>query len=304
MIKRVVCCENPSYLSLRNHQLEIKLVSNGESKISTVPIEDIGVLMLDNKQLTITQGAMEELLGNNVAVVTCDSKHLPIGLLLPLAGNTVQTERFMEQINASLPLKKQLWQQTMKAKIINQASVLSKVKGEIPKNMLVWAGKVRSGDPDNIEAKAAAFYWKNIFEGFPKFSRDDDVYIQNALLNYGYAILRAIVARALVSSGLLPTLGIHHHNKYDAYCLADDIMEPYRPFVDDYILEIMRTNDFNPEAETILTKEIKLQLLQIPVLDVVICGHRSPLMVAVTTTTASLQRCFAGVDKSISYPVM
>lgn len=308
MIRKTLYFGSPAYLSLRNLQLVIKLpeVVNNESLPEgfkrqsevTKPIEDIGVVVLDHKQITITQGALEKLLENNCAIITCDSRSMPVGLMLPLYGNTTQNERFRDQLDASLPLKKQLWQQTIQHKIRNQAAVLQQYRGAIVKNMLVWANDVRSGDPDNLEARAAAYYWKNLFPNIPDFTRERDGAAPNNLLNYGYAILRAIVARALVSSGLLPTLGIHHHNRYNAYCLADDIMEPYRPFIDELVIQIIDSSVNYSE----LTKELKSRLLTIPTLDVVINGQRSPLMIAVAHTTASLYKCFKGELRRISYP--
>lgn len=310
MIKKTLEFSNPAYLSLSNEQLVIKLPevekafslpeSFKKDSIRTIPIEDIGVMILDNKQITVTQGVLEKLLENNCAVITCDNSHMPVGLMLPLCGNTTQSERFRDQIDASLPLKKQLWQQTIKQKIENQAVVLNSTRGEIVKNMLVWANDVKSGDPDNYEARAAAYYWKSLFPKIEGFTREREGIPPNNLLNYGYAILRAVVARSLVGSGLLPTLGIHHHNRYNAYCLADDIMEPYRPFVDKLVIEITDTND-NYEN---LAKELKIKLLSIPVLDVKINGARSPLMIAVGQTTASLYKCFSGEQRKIAYPTI
>lgn len=309
MIKRTLCFSNPAYLSLKNAQLVIKLpevlkadVPNSlkDSATRTIPIEDIGVVVLDNKQITITQGVLEALLENCCAVITCDSSHLPVGLMLPLCGNSTQNERFRYQIDASLPLQKQLWQQTIKAKIRNQAAILSTTRNEVVKNMLVWANDVKSGDPDNYEARAAAYYWKLMFPTIDNFAREREGDAPNNLLNYGYAILRAIIARALISSGLLPTFGIHHHNRYNAYCLADDIMEPYRPYVDKLVTQIFDNNTDCSE----LTTQLKQELLSIPVLDVVIEGKRSPLMVAASQTTASLYRCFIGETKRISYPTI
>ena len=242
---------------------------------------------------------LEALLENNCAVITCDTKSMPVGLMLPLYGNTTQNERFRQQIDASLPLMKQLWQQTIKAKIENQAVVLKECAGEEIRCMKVWAADVKSGDSDNLEARAAAYYWKNLFR-IEGFTRDRDGVPPNNLLNYGYAILRAVVARGLVASGLLPTLGIHHHNRYNAYCLADDIMEPYRPYVDRLVYGIGKNNDTYTE----LTKELKAQLLAIPTLETNISGKRSPLMVAVGQTTASLYKCFSGELRKISYPEM
>ena len=309
MIKKTLYFGNPAYLSLRNEQLVIKLpgveknetlpIGFKKSMEVTKPIEDIGVVVLDNKQITITSGVLEALLENNCSVITCDSRSMPVGLMLPLCGNTTQNERFRNQLEASLPLKKQLWQQTVKAKIYNQARVLEECRGDKMKCMFIWADEVKSGDSENMEARAAAFYWKNIFDTIDNFSRNRDGCYPNNLLNYGYAILRAVVARALVISGMLPTMGIHHHNRYNAYCLADDIMEPYRPYVDELVYNIVVNSR---ECDRELTKEIKKQLLSIPTLDVVIGGKRSPLMIAVSQTTASLYKCFSGELRKINYP--
>ena len=313
MIKKTLYFGNPAYLSLRMGQMVIKLPevetdSNLPDQIKkqaeiTKPIEDIGVVVLDNRRITITQGLLESLLENNCAVITCDSHSLPVGLMLPLYGNSTQNERFRDQLDASQPLKKQLWQQTIKMKISNQAAALATCTGKNSPTMLRWAVDVRSGDPDNVEGRAAAYYWKNLFagiDGLEDFTRSREGEAPNNLLNYGYAILRAIVARALVSSGMLPTLGIHHHNRYNAYCLADDIMEPYRPYVDELVYSIVKDKGIN---NLDLSKDIKALLLSIPTLDVVIGGKRSPLMVAVTQTTASLYKCFTGELRRIAYPV-
>lgn len=310
MIKKTLYFGNPMYLSIRNAQLVLRMpdvekdsslpISFKKDCERTIPIEDIGVVVLNHRQITITTGAMEALLENNCAVITCNNRSMPVGLMLPLYGNTLQNERFREQIDASLPLKKQLWQQTVKQKILNQAALLKAQTGESAKNMLKWANDVKSGDSDNLEARAAAYYWKNIFTGHPNFIRGREEDPPNNLLNFGYAILRACIARGLVGSGLLPTLGIHHHNKYNAYCLADDIMEPYRPFVDELVINIMKFyGDYSD-----LTKDIKSDLLKIPVLDVVVDGKRSPLMVAIGQTTSSLYKCFSGESRKISYPEM
>lgn len=308
MIKKTLYFGNPAYLSLQNNQLVIKLPevernaslpdSFKKQTVVTKPIEDIGLVVLDNNQITITSGVLEALLENNCSIITCDSKSMPVGLMLPLYGNTVQNERFREQLSASLPLKKQLWQQTIKAKIENQSAVLINCLGEESRCMKVWADDVKSGDSENLEARAAAYYWKTLFADIDGFTRDREGIFPNNLLNYGYAVLRAIIARALVSSGLLPTLGIHHHNRYNAYCLADDIMEPYRPYVDELVFGLVQQYGKNLE----LTRDIKAKLLTIPTLDVIISGKRSPLMIAASQTTASLYKCFSGELRRIVYP--
>lgn len=312
MIKKTLYFGNPTYLSLRLQQMVIKLpeveksseMSDEFKQEATVtrPIEDIGVVVLDNKQITITQGLIEALLANNCALITCDSHHLPTGLMLPLNGNTTQSERFRDQINASVPLKKQLWQQTVKKKIENQARILSRCTGVETGCMHKWSADVKSGDSDNLEARAAVYYWRNLFHGFEgleDFTRGREGDVPNNLLNYGYALLRAVVARALVSSGILPTLGIHHRNRYNAYCLADDIMEPYRPFVDEIVFNLVRKYGVENLE---LTKEIKAELLSIPTINIEISGKKSPLMVGVSQTTASLYKCYSGELRRIAYP--
>ncbi|MHB8336036.1 MAG: type II CRISPR-associated endonuclease Cas1 [Ignavibacteriaceae bacterium] len=323
MIKRTLYFGNPTYLSKKNDQLIIRHVVNDTKKDDSikndikvkeddpnrvyrertnqnlVPIEDIGIIILDNQQITITQGLLSSLLENNTAIVSCDNSHMPAGLFLPLSVNQIQSEKFQAQIESSIPLRKQLWQQTISTKIKNQAWLLNQYKIPV-NNMLKWAKDVRSGDPDNFEGRAAAYYWKNLFPLELEFTRDRYGVPPNNLLNYGYAILRAIVARSLVASGLLPTLGIHHHNKYNAYCLADDIMEPFRPYADKIVCEAIENGEDYEE----LSKSIKEQLLGIPIIEIIIGGERSPLMVGVQRTTASLAKCFSGEGRKILYPEM
>lgn len=296
MIKRTLFFGNPAYLSTKNEQIVISYPDK-EQETKTVAIEDIGVIVLENQQITITNGLLEKLINNNVALINCDQFHLPIGLLMPLNGHTEQSERFKNQINASVPLKKNLWQQTISAKIMNQAGLL-KEKGIPMRKMELWAKEVASGDALNHESRAAVYYWQNLIS-IDNFTRGQKGIAPNNLLNYGYAILRAITARAIVSSGMLPTLGIFHRNKYNAYCLADDIMEPYRPYVDLIVCHIMETEDSYEE----LTIDIKKQLLNIATIDVLIDGKNSPLMVAMSRTTHSLNQCFEGSLRKILYPI-
>ncbi len=292
MIKRVLCFESPARLSLKLAQMVVEL----QDVTRTLPIEDIGVVILDHKQITITHALIDALLANNVAIVTSNDKHLPVGLMLPLDGNTLQSERFRAQIDASEPLKKQMWQQTVVAKVLGQAHVLGSQHIEHT-NMLKWAKDVRSGDTDKMEAIAAAFYWRNMFEK-DAFIRDPQGLPPNNLLNYGYSIVRAMMARALVGAGLLPTLGIHHHSRYDAYCLADDIMEPYRPFVDMKVMEMWKKGGITSN----ISSEQKRQLLGVTTMDVNISGHRSLMMLAIQTTAQSVQKCFSGEARKIIYP--
>lgn len=294
MVKRTLYFGNPAYLKTKTEQLIVEKQDDGEMK--TIPIEDIGLLILDHAQITITSGVIAKMLEKNVAIVTCDATHHPTGLMLNLDGHTLQSRQFAAQLEASLPMKKQLWQQTVTAKIYNQAMLLKQQNKE-NKFLLNLARDVKSGDSENHEAKAANYYWKNLFPSSVAFRRDRYGMPPNNLLNYGYAILRAVVARSLVGSGLLPTLGIFHRNQYNAYCLADDIMEPYRPFVDKLVCTL--TDPVEPAFD--LTPDLKKALLTVPAMDVFIDGQKSPLMVAVQRTTASLAKCFEGKAKNIVY---
>ena len=296
MIKRTLYFGNPAYL--HKSLMQLKVVNpTDNSELGSVPLEDIGVVLLDHPQITLTHALMAALLERNVALISCDEKHLPVGLMLPLDGHTIQTERFRSQIEASEPLRKNLWAQTVKAKIENQAEVLRRA-GIDNKRLLALVPLIQSGDPDNVEGRAASVYWKLLFEDLP-FVRDRFGTMPNAHLNYGYAILRAIVARALVGSGLLPTLGIHHSNKYNAYCLADDIMEPYRPFVDWMVYNMLQNEEITDDE---ITKEHKVKLLAIATVDIQLEGKKSPLMVGMPRTSNSLVECFNGSRRKIIYP--
>ena len=297
MIKRTLFFANPAYLSTKNKQLVVNY-PEGSAPTKTVPIEDIGMLVLENQQITISNGLLAKLIQNKAAIISCENFHLPISLLQPLVGHSEQTERMRYQLNASVPLQKNLWQQTINAKISNQACFMD--TRDIPaRKMHKWANEVKSGDTENHESRAAVYYWQHIF-GITDFTRDRHVDAPNNLLNYGYAILRGITARALVSSGMLPSVGIFHRNKYNAFCLADDIMEPYRVFVDVLVNDIVQSGEFYEDLNT----SLKTSLLQLPVMDVVIDGNKSPLMVAMSRTTNSLYECFLGSSRKILYPIL
>jgi len=296
MIKRTIFFGNPAYLSTRHEQLVVNFPEEGKAKV-TIPIEDIGYVVLEDPQITITTGLLAKLIQNKTAVITCDAKHLPCGFLQPLIGHSEQTERMRNQIKASLPLKKQLWQQTIMSKVDNQANHLAhRFKNAL--KLQRWSKEVLSGDTSNIEAVSAAYYFQSLFADVPDFSRNQKGIAPNNLLNYGYAILRTVAARAVVSSGMLPSIGIFHRNKYNAFCLADDVMEPYRPYVDMLVYDILETGCQIEE----LTTPLKVELLRIPALDVSLDGKRSPLMVAMSRTTNSLYECFAGTSRKILYP--
>ena len=290
MIKKTLLFTNKCTITTTNEQLVIK----SENRNKTIPIEDIGYLVIDHNETYISIPALNKLINNNCACIICDNKHLPNGMFLNLNSNHIQQEIFKHQINASLPLKKQLWQQTVIEKVKNQGILLEQITQT--KNKFDYlASKVLSGDTSNMEAVAANFYWKAFFE--IDFKRERFGNYPNNFLNYGYAILRAATARALSGSGLLNTLGIHHKSKYNAFALADDIMEPFRPIVDEIVHHIMQNYD-----EQELTTEIKSEILSILTRTVYFKDEKSPLMVALQKTASSLQQCYSGKRKKIKYP--
>ncbi len=295
MIKKTLYFGNPCSLSKINSQLKI---CREESQDVTIPIEDIGVMILDHMQIRLSHALLMALMDNNVAVISCNGRHLPEGLMLPMTGHHAFTEKVNVQVNISEPLRKNLWQQTVIAKIKNQATHLN-LYNLNHEPLLYFAGKVKSGDAENMEGRAAHVYWQTLFSHLKEFKRGRYEEPPNNLLNYGYAILRAVIARSLVGSGLMTFMGIHHRNKYNPYVLADDIMEPFRPFVDQVVLEIMEVEEEIDE----LTPALKKRLLVIPAMDVGIDGMSSPLMVAAKRTTASLLRCMEGEDRKVIYPV-
>ena len=290
MLKKSILLENKASISTKNLQLVIKT----ETRESTIPIEDIGYLVVDHPEIYLSIPALNLLIDNNTAVIICNTNHLPNGMFLNLNSHHIQQEIFKNQINASAPLKKQLWQQTITEKITNQGILLQKITSK-NNNFEFLASKVLSGDSSNMEGVAANFYWKSFFEHNFKRERFGDY--PNNFLNYGYAILRAATARALSGSGLLNTLGIHHKSKYNAFALADDIMEPFRPIIDEKVAEIMQNY-----SEQELNTAIKAELLQILTRTVYFKEEKSPLMVALQKTASSLQQCYTGERKKIKYP--
>ena len=291
MIKKTLFFGNKCSLTTKHEQIVIKTAQIEK----TIPIEDVGFVVIENQETYISIPLLSKLSANNVSVIFCDNKHMPQSMLLNLDSHHIQQEHFENQINASEPLKKQLWQQIIKQKIENQALHLEKSHQNQNSPLKFYASKVLSGDTDNREGAAAAYYWKHLFDF--NFKRERYGEYPNLFFNYGYIILRAAVARALSGSGLLTTLGIHHHNKYNAFCLADDIMEPFRPLVDAKVLEIMQKYE-----EQELTTQIKAELLSVLTTTVYFENKKSPLMVGLTTTTSSLQQCFSGKTKKITYP--
>ncbi len=295
MIKQTLYFSNPAYLRVKLRQLVIELGDEADRKIIRRPIEDIGMILLDHPQITISHNAIRQLQANNTVIVSCDEKHMPYSMMLPMEGHSLQSKRYRIQLQASQPLKKNLWQQTVVAKINNQATVLD-IYGKDHRPLEALARKVNAGDTGNIEAHAAALYWEALFG--PEFTRERYGDPPNNLLNYGYAIIRSLVARALVSSGLHLTLGLYHKNQYNAFCLADDVMEPFRPFVDLLVYEMYEAGQDSFELDI----DTKKKLLSLCTMDALFGKRRSPLMVGVAHTTSSLFECFAGRKRRIKYP--
>jgi len=295
VLKRTVYIGNPSYLKLKDNQLQVIDPETREVK-GSAPVEDLAFLVLDNYQITLSHQLIVALQGNNVAIISCDAQHLPFGLMLPMSGHVEHSERLKVQMNVSEPLRKQLWKQTVEAKISQQMLLLKKL-GKEYEPMTEYLNAVKSGDSTNMEGIAAQFYWKRMYENF---SREREGEAPNNFLNYGYSIIRSIVARALVSSGLHPTIGLFHRNKYNPYCLADDIMEPYRPYADELVYRMMNL----PTRPTELTTSVKAELLKLASCDVMMMQKLRPLMVAVSSTTSSLYKCYSGEQRVIRYPLL
>ncbi len=294
MIKKIIeISQAQTHLSVKYGQL----ITKQEGKqVSSIPCEDIGVLLVDHSGVTYTHSVFTELLRCGAAVVLCGGEHHPAGMLLPIESNTLQTERFRQQIEAKEPVKKRLWKQIVRAKIKHQAKLVGK-DSDVYKTLMVLRDRVRSGDPDNIESQASRKFWP-VYLADEKFRRDVNGAPPNNLLNYGYMVMRAAIARALCSAGLIPSLGIHHRNRYNAFCLADDILEPFRGFVEAKVRDICESEGVVGE----LTQPIKAQLLEVLYEPVVIGGFKGPLMVGLHRTAASLQRCFAEEQKQIDLP--
>lgn len=292
MLKRTLFFSTPMQLSLKNNKLIFNTREMPDQK-KEVPIEDIGFIVLENQTISITLPLLNALVANEVAVILCDGRMMPSALLQPLESNNVQAERYRQQIDSSEPLKKSLWKQTVEAKIENQARLLNKLGMDGAKLKPLYMN-VKSGDTDNREGVAAKIYWNMLLGN--DFTRQREGVAPNDLLNYGYTILRAAVARSLVGSGLLPAFGIFHRNRYNAFPLADDIMEPYRPFVDEIVYELYYS------GETELCKETKARMMRILFADCKFEKVCRPLDIALTFTSASLVRCFGGEERKIAYP--
>ncbi len=297
MLKRTVYFESAAHLSFRNGQLVYTPKPDGE--VRTVPIEDIGFVVLDNHSITLSLRLIEELTAVNAAVVFCDKLHHPTAMSIPFDGNTTHAKTLAAQLEMSEPLKKNLWKQTVEIKIKNQAAMLQRTESNGVEALRRYAENVKSGDTDNREGAAARVYWQNLFGD--EFRRERFGNGPNHLLNYTYAILRAAVARSLVGSGLYPAIGIHHHNQYNAFALADDVMEPYRPYADEFVFELWKESAVEDDG---ISKEQKQRLLKLLAADVHLTNTLRPLMVGLSITTASLVRCVCGEQKKVDYPIM
>jgi len=294
VIKRIVeISQAKKHLAVRLGQLIIK---ENNIELTTIPCEDIGVLLVDHAGVTYTHSVFTELLRCGAAIVLCGGNHQPSGMLLPIESNTMQTLHIEQQILAKEPIKKQLWRQLIRAKIKHQAKIAG-ADSEVYKDLLALRDRVRSGDPENIEAQASKKFW-SAFISTIDFKRNIEGAPPNNLLNYGYMVMRAAVARALCSAGLHPSIGLHHCNRYNAFCLADDVMEPFRGFVESKVKQICETQTVIDE----LTQPMKAQLLEILYEEVKIGENAGPLMVGLHRTAASLARCFAGEQKELELP--
>lgn len=294
MLKRALFFSTPYCLSLRDGQMIIRTREALDTQKS-VPIEDIGFVVLEDQQTAITLPLLNALSDNNVAVILCGENRMPNAMLMNLDTNTTQGEIYRVQLDASEPLKKGLWKQIVEAKIRNQAALLRKL-GRDGDKLKPYYQHVKSADADNREGIAAKIYWSELFGA--DFVRSRAGNPPNNLLNYGYTILRAAVARSLMGSGLFPAFGIFHRNRYNAFPLADDVMEPYRPYVDEAVFRLYT------QGHEQLTREVKGELLRILFADTRFDKVVRPLEVGLTFTTSSLARCFAGTQKRIAYPLL
>jgi CRISPR-associated protein Cas1 len=297
MVKRTIeISSEAAHLAVKLDQLLIRRIGESREPIATIPCEDVGLVVVDHPGVSYSHAALARLVECGAAVLLCGRDHLPTGMLLPLSEHSQIVWRMDEQIAAGKPLRKRLWQQIVVAKVRAQAANLAEGSPE-QRKLLALAGEVRSGDPTNVEAQGAKVYWSAWLGAGRPFRRDPDAEDLNALLNYGYAVIRAGVARSLVSAGLHPALGIHHANRANPFCLADDLMEPLRPLVDACVRNLAEWNLTRVDART------KPALLRLLAADVR-CGESTgPLMVALHRMAASLANCFGGLQSELTIPL-
>jgi CRISPR-associated protein Cas1 len=282
--------------TLRLADLALVIQRDGEIA-AKIPVEDLAVLVLDGPDILVSHQLLAHCADLGVAVSTADSKHMPNGLLVPLAGNSLHSATLREQIDSSVPAQKRTWQAIVRTKIRAQADVLMAI-GRDDGSMRRLIPLVRSGDPENVEATAAAHYFARLFGA--EFIRDRGQSGVNAQLNYGYAIVRSTVARAIVGAGLHPALGIHHHNQYNGFCLADDAMEPLRPMVDRVVLQMLARR--TPIDE--VTPATKREMITVLGGRIVLGGLQFPLLVGLERYAASLRRAICeGAEVSVPLPL-
>jgi CRISP-associated protein Cas1 len=292
MIKRIIDISERAYLHIKDRQL---LVDKENVTVSTIAIEDLGILILQHPAITITQSAITLCQQSNVAILFCDERHLPVSITLPLwSGHSLHTKVLREQVATKVPRRKRLWQQIVRAKISEQADTLDRI-GLKSQVLARLHDKVRSGDPDNIEAQAAQVYWKALMG--KSFRRDVAAEGVNSMLNYGYSIMRAMIARALVGTGLHPSIGLHHKNQYNGLCLADDVMEPLRPWVDSLVREIDTRS-----GEAKITRDVKQQILSLLSKQVSYGSEKMPLMLSAHYLAAQVKQAMSDSSIALHYP--
>jgi CRISPR-associated protein Cas1 len=294
MLRKTIEIATPgTRLSVAHRQL---VIERPEAKAATMPIEDVGVLIVDDRRATYTQSVFVELLAAGATVMVTGADHLPAGMMLPIDAHHVQTERHRAQVEASEPTRKQVWRALICAKLVQQGAALDWF-GATPNGLAEMAKRVRSGDPDNLEAQGAQRYWPLLFG--KDFRRDRSAAGINALLNYGYAVVRAAAARAVVASGLIPSLGVFHKNRANPFCLADDLFEPYRPFVDWRVKRMTMESEAVPSLDERPTRAALLSLFNETIL---VGGRKSPLLLAIETSAASLARALTGQERALALP--
>lgn len=292
MIGRTIeISERASHLRFRKGRLAIY---QDDVEVGSVPGEDIALLMCDQRENLYSHKALTSLAAEGATVIFCGENHLPTAMLLPLSDHSEIVWRLETQMAVKKPVKKRLWQQLIREKIRRQAENLP-INHQARNKLLAIAGSVRSGDPGNAEAQAARAYWP-VWAGDPDFRRDKDAGGINGMLNYGYAVIRASIARAIVSAGLMPALGIHHRNRSNAFCLADDLIEPFRPLVDRAVAGLVR------EGAKEVSPQVKRALLALPATTVETNDQKGPLMVHLSRMTASLVRCYQGEAGTLEIP--
>lgn len=285
--------DEPARLSMRNGLL---MIERDGKEATSVPLAEIASVAVSHPAVNLSHGALAGLAAAGATLIVCDEKRLPVGMMIPIVSHGTQTERFNAQTTASLPLRKRVWRDIVSAKIAAQGKLLKRLHGN-DSGLIAMAGRVKSGDAENLEAQASRAYWPALFKD-PAFTRKRDAEDQNRFLNYGYAVLRAIVARAVCAAGLHPSLGVHHHNRYDAFCLADDLMEPFRPIVDEAVVRLIGEKG----AEAPLDKETKKVLLETLTGRFDSDGESRTLFDVLGRTAASLAQVFLGEREEIILP--